>query len=267
MIFRWICECGEEFDGETITKAGFKAMNHQKKTKKHEGVRHNILGLMNMETGEIVFRGFNMRRAEAEFGPIVEADTGEIVGEEPDDSEPADTMETDPDSQPAPEPMKPGEPVTRPQPQSSDTKAENPRTKKKPVTGADPKTPKASGTVDTKKPKGFQSNMIFTLTGWHILIPASAMGLFALGTQTVRRNDGTKYAWDPDGFGDYVWDVFRQWHEERMPQILGLAYSVEGREAVIAAKKILDRIDHMTDAQAEDLLQNVQRDAEMAGIL
>jgi hypothetical protein len=211
-----------------------------------------------------------MRRAEAEFGPIVEADTGEIVGEVPDGADEEDNAakaDAEQEPQHASEPMTPGEPVTRPQTQANPTNTENPRPKKKPVIGADPKTPKAAGTFDPKKPKGFQSNMVFTLTGWHILIPASAMGLFALGTQTVRRNDGTKYAWDPDGFGDYVWDVFRQWHEERMPQILGLAYSVEGREAVIAAKKILDRIDHMTDQQAEALLQNVQRDAEMAGII
>lgn len=268
MVFRWVCDCGEDFDGETIEKAGYRALSHLKAAKK-AGEPHKIMGLMNTETGEIVQRTFSIKRAQREWGEYVDADAGAVAEEDEemsdtdDDAEESDAESGSPGSS---DPLLPpdggGESPTAPPMDAGQAVPRRPSYKKKPP---DPKKPpekggKPSGTMDPKKPKGFQSNMIFTLTGWHMLIPASAIGLFAFGNQIVTRDDGSEYAWTPEGFGDYVWDVFRHWHEERMPTFLGLTYGVEGRDAQIAADRVWEHIERMTRSDAENLFATVQRD-------
>ena len=273
MVFRWVCDCGADFDGETIEKAGYRALSHLKAVKK-AGATHKIVGLMNTETGEIVQRAFSIKRAQREWGELVDADAGvveesdESTEDRESDAEDMGPMGSDPifppedriseergGESPAPGAMDAG-PAAQTGPPYKKKPPKSPPTAEK--------TGKASGAWDSKKPKGFQSNMIFTLTGWHMLIPASAIGLFAFGNQLVTRDDGTEYAWTPEGFGDYVWDVFRHWHEERMPTFLGLTYGVEGRDAQIAAKRVWEHIERMTRRDAENLFASVQRDMGQA---
>lgn len=269
-LWKWVCQCGFEEaiqPGELPSKARMRFISHMKKDKDQP---HKTLGMIDAESGEILLEGASDRRA----NELWEIKQYEVDGD-------ADDPEPDPPPPPKDSPGSAGPrstgsfvpedddpedsgedppPLVWETPQSTrSASVESPGLDRPTASPKAGKTRaasmgKAGGAADPAKVKGFQSNLMATMTGWHFLIPAPAWGLFALGQQTLRRDDGTRFEWTPDDFQDYVWEVFRRFHEWVMPQLLGLAYGIDDqREQEIAARRIMERIMNMSRDQAARL--------------
>lgn len=256
MAWHWVCECGEEFVANSPNTGKRKASAHVKETKE-TGSPHKIAGLMDTETGELIVEGLDFFRANEMWQ--AHKDTMAEAAMETGDSKSGDVTEPE-DPPPESAPSAP-EPRSRPDPTPA-TPMMGRRVPEKPrTTGGG----KAGGTIDPQKPKNQMSNMMVTLTGWHMLLGPDMFPLFSLGTQVVTREDGRVYEFTPEGISDYLNDVIRDWHRERMPVLLGVAYGLdpEAKETQRASQRMWERIERMTQDQANVLWE--QTLAELQG--
>lgn len=105
------------------------------------------------------------------------------------------------------------------------------------------------------------NNTIVTLTGWNIVLPASAWGLFGFDQALpLVDEEGKPYPWTPKGFSDWLWDVVRDWHERMMPAMLERMYpDLDRRAATQAARRLLDRFLAMDEAAVREIDQAMRR--------
>ena len=98
------------------------------------------------------------------------------------------------------------------------------------------------------------NNTVVSLTGWNIVLPAPAWGLFGFDQAVpLLDEEGAPYPWTPAGFSNWLWDVVRDWHERMMPSMLQAMYGMDLPEATRAARKLLDRFLAMDPVAAAEM--------------
>lgn len=116
------------------------------------------------------------------------------------------------------------------------------------------------------RPRTLPTNIQGIVQGVRLAIPPAAWGYFALGIPILRRDDGSRYDWSPQGLSDYMWDVFRTWHEENMAVLLRLTpQQMRQPEVQERVRRIIAAIENLTPEQVAEIDAAATADVAAAG--